>query len=208
MKFETVKNHIYTKAINAENKSFLRTVPHVLFGDLARVYTIILPNAIEEFDVTDEMMEEWGVTHDDIYMLALRNTDRDYPVTLKYLDSLLRPLDCDDMDNLLDGDWGKLPDSEIVGNAFVLGNERCYYGAAAMLRDFFMSRCTMKFNMGFYILPSSIHEVILVPSEKNDRMDELNEMVKNINTKIVRPKGTFLADHAYYVPRETATPIW
>ena len=53
-----------------------------------------------------------------------------------------------------------------------------------------------------YILPSSIHEVILIPAYDHDSYDELTSMVKEVNSTQLS-KEEILSDHVYFYSRET-----
>ena len=79
---------------------------------------------------------------------------------------------------------------------YVLSNEARLHGAAAILNKKIMDDITDKLGKDFFILPSSIHEVLIVP--KNDRTDlkDLESMVRDVNASHVSP-GERLSDHVY-----------
>ena len=53
----------------------------------------------------------------------------------------------------------------------------------------------------FYILPSSVHEVILVPTTSKKDLQKMSDMVESVNTSTLLPEE-ILSDHAYYYSRE------
>ena len=77
----------------------------------------------------------------------------------------------------------------------VFTNEEMWNGAAGMMEPGFLNRLGKKGD--FYILPSSIHEVILLYDTKEFERESLNEMVRQINEEQVAPQER-LADHVYY----------
>ena len=87
---------------------------------------------------------------------------------------------------------------------FVLTNSEGLFGASCMLYDQLIHSYAERFQSDFYILPSSIHEVILVPAFKNELMDLFSEMVREVNQSQVAAEE-ILSDHAYYYSREKDT---
>lgn len=70
---------------------------------------------------------------------------------------------------------------------------------------FFTTTCCIiceKLECDLYILPSSIHEVILIPAYDHDSYDELTSMVKEVNSTQLS-KEEILSDHVYFYSRET-----
>ena len=68
-------------------------------------------------------------------------------------------------------------------------------------RSCFTSFCVKKLGGDLYILPSSVHEVILIPKTKDLSVKELNEMVCEINSSQV-PTEDVLADCIYEYSRK------
>jgi len=62
--------------------------------------------------------------------------------------------------------------------------------------------CANKKGADMYILPSSIHEVILLPSDRINDPTELLSMVHDANTTVVSI-GDVLSDSVYYYDRKT-----
>ena len=79
---------------------------------------------------------------------------------------------------------------------YVLSNEDKLNGAAVLLNDKVMDDITEKLGQDYFILPSSVHEVLIVP--KNDQMDlkTLESMVQDVNATQVAPEER-LSDHVY-----------
>ncbi|MCD8300425.1 MAG: DUF5688 family protein [Clostridiales bacterium] len=73
--------------------------------------------------------------------------------------------------------------------------EKCYGDAGLLLgRDFFNEAMG---GRNFYILPSSVHELILVPGERMADEYRLTQMVREVNRETVLNEEV-LADHVYY----------
>ena len=84
----------------------------------------------------------------------------------------------------------------------VLSNEEKTYGAAVILYPDLLERISEKLQSGFYLLPSSVHEMIMVISEDMQDKDKLRLMVQEINLTQV-PEEEILTDSVYYYNRLT-----
>lgn len=79
-------------------------------------------------------------------------------------------------------------------------NKRCYCYAPYRLLDAFAKAQ----DMDFYILPSSVHDVLLVPAKNDGNISDSRRMVRDINRDIVEPEER-LSDEVYYFRRSTGT---
>ena len=83
---------------------------------------------------------------------------------------------------------------------YVLTNRLRSHGAAAVLYEGCLEKIAAELACNYYVLPSSIHEVILTPDRHGFSYEELSSMVKEINESQVREEEV-LSDHAYYYDR-------
>ena len=84
---------------------------------------------------------------------------------------------------------------------YVLTNPIRTFGAACILYEGVLEDIGNQLNENFYILPSSIHEVIIVPESKSPNRVELEEMIHEINETQVAVEEV-LSDKAYYYSRK------
>ena len=80
---------------------------------------------------------------------------------------------------------------------YVLTNMTSSNGAGAIFCGELLEKIQTKLDSDYYLLPSSIHEVIIVPDEGGYDREELDMMVKTINMTEVNSNDR-LADHAFY----------
>ena len=78
---------------------------------------------------------------------------------------------------------------------FVLTNDTKVNGAAAILNDDIRQEIAEKVG-DFYMLPSSIHETLIIPKDAGMELKELEQMVQEVNQTQVAP-GERLSDHVY-----------
>ena len=83
---------------------------------------------------------------------------------------------------------------------YVLTNTQKLYGAGCMLYPGLLEAISEKLDADLYLLPSSIHEVILLPAESRICQKELAEMVDSINrTELAADE--ILSSSVYYYSR-------
>lgn len=79
------------------------------------------------------------------------------------------------------------------------GTSGSFFSSSCILSHDFLRRTYKKLDGGFYILPSSIHELIIVPDDYSEQnMDNLLRIVEEINRMDVVNENGFLADSVYY----------
>lgn len=175
--FNHVKEHIVYKLIRRDaNEELLKQIPYEPFLDLAVVYYIQIDNTrfgSAAIQIRNEHLRYWRVEKEEISCLAEKNTPRIYPVQIR----------------------------QIVRFMYVATNEQCSLGAAVMRYPDFREKVRGMIRGDFYILPSSIHEVILVPESFGLEPERMQEMVKEINQTGVALEEV-LSDSVYYFDGE------
>ena len=84
---------------------------------------------------------------------------------------------------------------------YVLSNKTKIHGAACILYENVVKDFADYLNRDIFILPSSVHEVILVPSQGAQKAQNLVEMVREVNETQVEEEE-ILSDSVYYFSRE------
>lgn len=183
--FDKVKNKIAYKLINAErNKELLERVPHVLMLDLAICfYYAFYDESLGEgmILIHNTHMEMWKTNHEELMKLAQKNTKRLFPSVLIGMNALLKDMMLKD---------------ECAG-MYVLTNEQKCQGAAVMLYSEVLEKAAKKLGGNFFILPSSIHEVILLKDHGYEDAESLKEMIAEANRTQVAEEE-ILSDYPYY----------
>ncbi len=192
--FDNVKDRIVFKLINFErNKELLDTVPYKKYLDLAIVYYISVKEDIFECAsilINNSHLKLWNKTLEEIDELAVKNTPFILKPELKSMGQTLKEI----MFNSDDNEFNE----EDFENCYmyVLTNEKKQFGAATILYDNELKDFSERIESDFYIIPSSVHEVIIIPSKFVDSSDSLDEMICEVNSSQV-PLVDILSDHAY-----------
>ena len=143
--------------------------------------------------VNNSLMELWGATEEELYWAAMENLKSE-PYIIQPIAELLGG-----MAGIPTGEMPKLP--EEMTKQHVLTTESCRYGVAGMLRKDLMEGFAEQAGGSFYILPSSVHELILLPDTADICAEELKKMVKEVNESVVA-REEWLSEDVYYYDSE------
>lgn len=132
----------------------------------------------------------WGITKSQLMKDAAFNTSRKLPYSFVGMESLIAELSGE---KLMD-----FPTEELM---YVLTNEEKYYGAAVLLYPHVLSHIGTLLKRNFFVLPSSVHECILVPDLGHYTRFELMKMVREVNQNQVEEEE-ILSYQVYYYDRK------
>lgn len=220
-----------------KNKELLRTVPHRIFHDLALVfyYTLQEPPFYGKAAILvhNHHMEQWESTPEELFTLAFANTPALFPGVIDSMERVMQEIlaessgrkkssgnrawgeeeeraegklsDENWLNDLLEQMAGDLNEEKIP--MYVLTNTQKLYGAACMLYPGVIKGFAEKMGSDFYLLPSSVHEVILVPAGAGADQEALKEIVTDINRTQVAADEV-LSDSVYYYSRSRDKILW
>lgn len=198
--FEGVKDIIVMQVVNTRmNEESLKEIPHREVEDLSLTYRLYLDRGADEsiatVRISDQMMEQWGVTEQDLYDAAVKNTKELLPTKVESMQSILSGLMGGDMD-ALDGGL----------DMYVITNEKKVNGAASVFCDTeALDGLCDKLGGSMYLIPSSIHEFIALPEGKDGGLSgkaaEFASMIKEVNATTLIPEE-ILGTEPYHYDKE------
>lgn len=199
LNWENVKGNIHAKLVNAEkNKEMLENIPHRQFLDMAVVYYVVIGGLAAEGTGTclirNEHMEMWGQNEGNLYMTAISNMRSDGEPCFDSMETVIKSIIPEDA-----GFWRDREQPSGIG-MYVLTNCHKCYGASEILDKRTLRTIADKIGDGFIILPSSIHEVIVLEPDEEAEYEQLADMVKEVNTTQVDLEER-LSDHVYVYSR-------
>lgn len=193
--YEELKGKFACKLIHrGKNEKLLNDIPYVPWMGLAIVVFVLLevsPYGTATVLVRKEHLEIWGLTEAQLFDEAKKNT----PILLPYQFCPMRKLLREICPYAVD------EGEEEEESLYVLSNKLRSFGAASMLYEGILEKVGQKLGENYYILPSSIHEVIVVPESKSPVKQDLEEMVREINETQVEEEEV-LSDRVYYFSRK------
>ena len=185
--YDFIKENLFFRLVNYErNQKQLQECPYERMEDLAVNYRWIayrshdgMASAIVRY--RDIIL--WGITEEQLKADAIANTKKIFPPTIRKIQSVI-PVHVEE---------GDIP-------VFVLSNGDYMNGASAMIYKGILKEFAERMNCNLYILPSSIHEVIILLEEDAKDIGELFKMVRETNQSVV-DREEVLSDNVYYYDR-------
>lgn len=193
--YEAAKDRLFIRVTNKEtNADVLAGMPHKEVEDLAITYHVLVnhdQNGIASAPVTDDLLRHYGVTAEQLHEDAIANSQRMLPAQLDSMQNMLFGMMTPEAsDTLRDEPY---PGSTML----VLTNNVQLNGAAALFYPGVMDQAAERLGGDFIVLPSSTHEVIMIPADGMTDFRSLEQMVKDINRSQVAPEER-LSDHVYH----------
>ena len=186
LNYEKVRTHLACKLINyKKNERLLKEVPYQRFLNLAVVAYYKVEDEIigkATILVRKSHCKSWGVEEEEVIRCARENTQKILPVKFLGIGTMLET-------------YGYHQEATIP--MYILTNEENYFGASAMIFDSVLEKIGKALKDDFWILPSSIHECIIIPAGCAMPPDEMTDLVKEVNQKEVSVEE-YLSDQIYY----------
>lgn len=199
-KWQYARPLVAYKVVNQErNGELLAKVPHKDFLDLSKVFYIYLKEIGGTILVDHQLCEKWGIGMEELEETAEENTPKLQPVRLQHMEKLMLELFGEDMVEFLGEEVAE--GIEKVQDMYVLSNDSRLFGAAAILFPGELQKIAERLDNDLYILPSSIHEVLLLPVLEDVDLDCLKEMVHEVNETSIIPEE-MLSDRVYIYRRD------
>lgn len=201
--YETVKDQIIPRVCNAaENTEFLSSRPHRLKNDLAVYYAVKVytdDNGVGTITINNQVMKSMGVSEKELNDTALNNISKQ--AYIQTAASMMLGMMVGDFSR----DFGvseaearqmleaSMPDEN---DMWIVTNREKVNGAAVIMSPTVREQIGEVVGGDYYVLPSSIHEIIIIPKEKHENVQELTDMVKQVNQTCVN-SDEILSDNVY-----------
>ena len=182
--YKSVKKFVFPKAVKTDgNKDMLEKRPYLEFLDFAVVFEILISHKGEDtltISVSNSLAVTWNALPPVIFKDAMHNNMKNFPAVVTTINDML----------------GLAPEEDDPRNTFyVMTNSIRHCGATTMFYEGELER-VYKCIGPFSIIPSSVHEVLLVPDTLKIPGEELKEMLTSVNCSIVKDED-ILGDHIY-----------
>ena len=175
--FPAVKDRIHMRLVNAEeNQNRLKNIPWIPYLDLAITFHLNFDGDGDEqksIEVNQQLIDTWNVTPEDLYQTALANMEREDDGTFYRLSDFVESV------------LHTTPESSGL-DMYIMTNKKCAYGATEILRSGELKRRAEEFKSDLVVLPSSVHEVLVLPYEEWMDLDVFRRTVQNVNDDAVK----------------------
>ena len=180
-----MRENIFMRVVNYEmNKEWLKDYPYTEKLDLAIIYYVeIVSDEHNSYiaNINYELMKRMGITEDELFVIALKNCQEKQPAVIQNIMEAFPKILWEIVELLTDDEE---PVNEPSCMMYILSNTKGSLGAVCMFYDNVLEEFAEKMQDDIYILPSSLHEVILVPS-KGLEPGNLRSIVEDVNKTVV-----------------------
>ena len=185
-----IRDKITCKMLNIKNnESYLIDKPYSKISDLAVVYVVDLDNNMN-ITITNNILKHYGITKETLHRIAMRNLAKS---TAKFKTMAEILLEMGTPKEII-------PEFDPDHAMYVLTYASGMFGANLILDKATMDMVSQKLGGDFIIIPSSIHEVIILPMSAGT--DGLTSMIGSVNLEQLDPRDV-LSNHPYIYSSET-----
>ena len=190
--FDRAKENLVFRLIPGDSP-VLSDTPYKPFTDkMALVVNLQLDSFSDDHGracvmVSDALMNLYGISKDELFEIAQENSLKKEPIKIDTLNSMVAMM----MDD---------PEFEAPANAptvLVVSNESGFHGAAVIGYPDTLDQIKEKVGGDFYLIPSSVHEFLIMKDDGTINPNTLNSMVRDVNTNVLNPRD-ILADECFH----------
>ena len=191
--YEKVKDNTYLRLIPGDSP-VLKSTPHRMIEDMALVVNVHLDSFSDENGrscvvVSRPLMEMYGIDEAQLFADAEKNSLANEPIVFKPLVDMIKDLIRNE----------EVPNPEDVGIVtYIATNQSGFQGAAVAGYPDFAEKAAEAIGGSFYMLPSSVHEFILIKDDGTPKAKDLNRMIKNVNETVLEPRDILSAQCYHY----------
>ncbi len=184
-----IRENLFFTLINSQrNEEMLKNCPHLDFLCYSLIFKIdvTVNDTSGSITVNNKIFENLNVELRNLMIQAISNTPKKFPLKFKNL--------CDTLCSSVNENESYTP----VPNLWLVTNEENYYGASAILYPELYEKLEPgKKNFIYYPLPSSVHEFLVIESDKSTDPDELTSIVRQVNESNCVSATDYLSDEIY-----------
>lgn len=201
--YSRIKDKLFIRISDADvNKELLSDIPHRNINGLAvtcHIMVEISDGNVGSVMVNNDMLRSLDVSFDEIFQEAMENSPEILPPSIQSMEDVLGRLAGFGFGREVPREFESQLDAIDFKNDLmvVLTNRESVNGASAILYPDILHRIGERAGSNLFILPSSVHEVILVADNGSMKLPELSAMVKEINWTQIAPKDR-LSDTVYH----------
>lgn len=193
MDFEYAKDNLHIRLVNYKaNEEMLREMPYEKFLDLAIICCVnVVNNGV--IKISNELLKTYGISKETLFEIAKENAPKLEPAVGANMEEIIFGLI---------GRPNKLGKFNLNSRMYVLSNKSGVYGAAIMLYNEVLDELASQVDSDLIVIPSSVHELILMPYENGMDIEAITEMIQDVNNTEVYLEE-ILSNHAYIYNRFT-----
>lgn len=188
--YANISDKLTYRLVSAErNSELLSDVPHFMYLDMAIVFRVvfgIIDGKYASVLIHNRHIESWGITAEELRDKAFSNTPKREPYEISPLYDIIK-------------EYIETDENDYKCPIYAITNRERAFGAGCILYPGVMDEIAECLGGDYHVLPSSIHEMLLVPARyvSAAKNKNLSELVREVNdTQLCREE--ILSDHSYY----------
>lgn len=210
--YENAKEKLFIRVSSAEkNGEMLQNVPHQMREDLVITYHLAI--SMDEVGrgsttITNDMLKRYGISEEQLHADAMESSPKIMPLHVDAMKNVIKQIIGGDNKPLIQ-DKGFKAMEEVISEGlkegepmFVITNQQTMDGASAIFYPEVMKQLGECFQGDFFILPSSIHETIVLPDKGDFDYLSLKSIVQEINNNQVLEEEQLTNDVYHYDVKE------
>ena len=202
LSFENIKDNLTLKIVEIKrNHEYLSEVSYIKMGNgFAAVCDITLADGDGgqlRTTVTRGLMGEMEYDMNELFSTAIESSQINAPAEMSSIRSQLL---FEDEPNLLEG-RGVISEDE-KDNMYVISNKECLYGAVTLYYPGIQDKIAERLGENYYVLPSSVNELLLIPESRAPEIREIASMVYEANEHLLEPKDV-LSNNIFYYDKDS-----
>lgn len=206
LNYDKAKDYLFIRVSSADaNKDMLQNVPHQLMEDLAITYHIAVDMDSEGLSstiISNEMLERYGITQEQLHEDALKSAVSILPPDIATIGAKMNDL-IGDLSVMLTSEEREMMQNIMRDDAqsptfIVVTNKEQINGAGAIFYPEVMENMGYLVGGDYFILPSSIHETLVLPDNGEMDAQSLKEMVEEVNATQVLPHDRLTNEVYHY----------
>ena len=198
--YEYMKDKLFLNVVNADkNQKMLASVPHQRIEDLAVLYRCVVHSSGDHTGsilVNNKLLDGWGISKEALHEQAVQNMDRLFTPEFHSMEYTIA--------EIMGAPYTETEAVLKASSMFVLTNNKGYYGASYLCNPEILQQISEKMDGDYLILPSSVHEIIILREKEDMDINELKEMVESINQTEVS-QTEYLSDNVYHYDSQNQT---
>ncbi len=201
--FENASKLMYLSVLPPAVETELDDIPHKDIEDIRLGVKLLMSDAEESIAtvlVKENMMQSWNVSEEELFKAAEENTLKIRPTQMAPMFEILSAMMPDDMVPDFAEDMGMNP------GFYVLTTKVQSDGAGAFFAPGMMEDIATKMKGDYYMIPSSVHEVLILPADTMSDIDQirnLSQMVQEVNSTQLDIPADKMSDHAFHYDDKT-----
>ena len=195
--YEQVKEHTFLRMVPGDSP-ILDEAPHRMIADMGLVVNIDLENFSDENGrscvvVTKPLMDMYDIDEEQLFADAEKNSIEKEPLTLKPLEDVIR--------SMIDRHECPSP-AEIGIKTYIATNKTGFHGASVVAYKGFAEETSKTIGGSFYLIPSSVHEFLLIKDDGTPNPEDLNRMIEDVNSNVLNARD-ILSSQCYHYDAKT-----